>query len=229
MSGMVNFKEPAEDPIPLGEKHRAQELCIVVPISYIDSQSTVYGTDIDLSTAPETDTVGDDGYVSSDPFDHEVYSDSDPDVDEIRRIVIHNNLGAHISLIDSNAAHAAEFSEYPDLLAAHWLVVNSDPEELFVGQKFESKEKSTEGCNWEVRAAFIQKSQMWEIRKFVGSHTCTSAHITEDHRKPDSKTICTCIMPMVKNIPKIKVSILIAKMQAQFQYRVLYRKVWIAK
>ncbi|PPD84440.1 hypothetical protein GOBAR_DD18619 [Gossypium barbadense] len=70
---------------------------------------------------------------------------------------------------------------------------------------------------------------MWEIQKFVGPHTCTSTRMIEDRGKLDSKTICTCIMPMVKDMPTIKVSILIAEMQARFQYRVSYRKVWIAK
>ncbi|KAK5802850.1 hypothetical protein PVK06_030476 [Gossypium arboreum] len=36
-------------------------------------------------------------------------------------------------------------------------------------------------------------------------------------------------MPMVKDISTIKVSILIAKMQVRFQYRVSYRKALIAK
>ncbi|XP_052481885.1 uncharacterized protein LOC105784190 [Gossypium raimondii] len=70
---------------------------------------------------------------------------------------------------------------------------------------------------------------MWEIRKFVGPYTCISTHMTEDHGKLDSKTTCTCIMPMVKDMPTIKFSILITELQAQFQYRVLYRKAWIAK
>ncbi|KAK5775045.1 hypothetical protein PVK06_042912 [Gossypium arboreum] len=96
---------------------------------------------------------------------------------------------------------------------------------LYIGECW----KSGEGCNWRVRAAFIQNSQMWEIRKFVGPHTCTSTRMTEDHRKLDSKTICTCIMPIVKDMPTIKVSVLIAEIQARFQYRVSYRKAWIAK
>ncbi|PPD92917.1 hypothetical protein GOBAR_DD10123 [Gossypium barbadense] len=36
-------------------------------------------------------------------------------------------------------------------------------------------------------------------------------------------------MPIVKDMPTIKVSVLIAEMQARFQYRVSYRKAWIAK
>ncbi|KAH1047930.1 hypothetical protein J1N35_038714 [Gossypium stocksii] len=126
--------------------------------------TNINGIDIDLNAAPETDVVDDDVYHSSDPSDHEVDSDSDPDVDEvpddiedegvmnedgnvntssvgnqIRCIVIHNNLGAHMSRIDSDAAYAAEFSEYPEIVLAHRMVVYSDPEELFVGQRFESK------------------------------------------------------------------------------------------
>ncbi|KAK5804044.1 hypothetical protein PVK06_031693 [Gossypium arboreum] len=258
---------------------------MVAPISYIDSESTIRGIDIDINVTPDMDVVGDDGYDSSDPCYQEVDSDSDLDVNDVpddiddkdvkndgninassvgnqmRRVVIHNNLGPHMSLIDPNAAHIAEFPEYPKILPAHRLAVNSDPEELFVGQRFESKEecvfdikrysmnisvdykvavskltlyigecwKSTEGCNWRVRAAFIQNSQMWEIRKFVGPHTCTSTRMTEDHRKLDSKTICMCIMPMVKDMPTIKVSVLIAEIQVRFQYRVSYRKAWIAK
>ncbi|KAH1114549.1 hypothetical protein J1N35_007927 [Gossypium stocksii] len=65
--------EPTEDPTPLGKEHEAQELCITVPIS----------TDIDLNAATKIDFVGDDVYNSCDLSDHEVDSDSDPDVDEV--------------------------------------------------------------------------------------------------------------------------------------------------
>ncbi|PPS11334.1 hypothetical protein GOBAR_AA09300 [Gossypium barbadense] len=102
---------------------------------------------------------------SSDPSDHEVDSDSDPDVDEVpddidgegvnedgninassvgnqvRRIVIHNNPRVHMSRIDPDAVHTIEFSEYPEILPAHRMAVYFDPEELFVGQRFESKEQ----------------------------------------------------------------------------------------
>ncbi|PPD70055.1 hypothetical protein GOBAR_DD33071 [Gossypium barbadense] len=126
--------EATEDPTTLGEEYGVQEPCMVVPIS-------------------------------SDPADHEVNSKSNPDVDEvpddindegmnedrnvnvssienqIRHIVIHNNFGAQMSRIDPDAARAAEFLEYPEILPAHRMVVYSDPEELFVSQRFESKEE----------------------------------------------------------------------------------------
>ncbi|PPS10004.1 hypothetical protein GOBAR_AA10640 [Gossypium barbadense] len=74
--------EPTEDLTPLGEEYRAQEPCIVAPILYVDSQSTVRWSDVDLNVTPDIDVVGDDRYDSSDPCDHKVDSDSDPDVDE---------------------------------------------------------------------------------------------------------------------------------------------------
>ncbi|KAH1064354.1 hypothetical protein J1N35_029341 [Gossypium stocksii] len=157
--------EPIENPAPLGEEHGSQESCIVVLISYLNSQSTVHGINIDLSVALDTDTICDDGYNSSDPSDHEVDSDSDLDIDkvsndiddentngnrnvnasstgnQIRCTVTHNNPRTHMSLIDPGATHVTEFLKYPDILPAHWLAVDSDPEELFMGQKFKSKEE----------------------------------------------------------------------------------------
>ncbi|KAL1142311.1 hypothetical protein V6Z11_A11G089000 [Gossypium hirsutum] len=138
---------------------------MVVPVSYVGSQSTIHGIDIDLNAASETVVVGDDVYHSTNHSDHEVDSESDPDVDEvpddiddegvneevnvnassvgnqIRRIVIHNNLGVHMSRIDPDSAHVAEFPEYPKIQSAHRMAVYSDPEELFVGQRFENKEE----------------------------------------------------------------------------------------
>lgn len=88
--------------------------------------------------------------------------------------------------------------------------------------------KLTERCKWRGRAAFIHRSQQWEIRKFVGPHTCTSAHMTKDHRKLDSKTICKCILIMVKYDLAITVSMLITTMQERSHYRVSYQKAWLA-
>ncbi|XP_012488039.1 uncharacterized protein LOC105801266 [Gossypium raimondii] len=53
--------------------------------------------------------------------------------------------------------------------------------------------------------------------------------MSQDHRKLDAKSICNCIMPLVKDSPIIPVSTLIADMQARFQYKVSYRKTWLAK
>ncbi|PPR88851.1 hypothetical protein GOBAR_AA31830 [Gossypium barbadense] len=72
-----------EDLTTYGEEHGAQEPCIVTPISYVDSELTICGIDINLNVAPDVDVVGDHGYDSSDSCDQEVDSDSDHDVDEV--------------------------------------------------------------------------------------------------------------------------------------------------
>ncbi|PPS10024.1 hypothetical protein GOBAR_AA10624 [Gossypium barbadense] len=157
--------EQNEDLTAYGEEHATEELCVVAPISYVDSESTIRGIDIDLNVTPDIDVVGDDGYNNSDLCDEEVDSDSDPDVDDVpddiddkdvtedrninassvgnqkRRIMIHNNPGPYMSLIDPDAAHEAEFPEYPEILPAHRLAVNSEHEELLVGHRFKSKEE----------------------------------------------------------------------------------------
>ncbi|PPD92591.1 hypothetical protein GOBAR_DD10474 [Gossypium barbadense] len=61
--------EPNEDLTAYGEEHGAQEPCTVAPISYVASESTINGIDIDLNVTPDIDVVGDDGYDSSDPCD----------------------------------------------------------------------------------------------------------------------------------------------------------------
>ncbi|KAH1046395.1 hypothetical protein J1N35_037179 [Gossypium stocksii] len=135
--------EPTEDLTASSEEHKAQKPCMVSPISYIDSKSTIRKIDIDLNIAPDIDVVGDDGYNGSDPYDQEVDSDSDPNMEkvlddindedvndngnnnassvgnQIQRIVIHNNPGSHMSLIDPDVTHIVEFPEYPKILPAH--------------------------------------------------------------------------------------------------------------
>ncbi|PPD77748.1 hypothetical protein GOBAR_DD25330 [Gossypium barbadense] len=134
--------ELTEDLTAYGEEHGAQEPYKVAPILYVDSELTIRETDIDLNVAPNIDVVDSD----SDPDVDKVPDDiDDEDVNDngninsssvrnqIRRIVIHNNPGLHMSLIDPDAAHVVEFLEYPEILLAHQLAVNSNPEKLFVG------------------------------------------------------------------------------------------------
>ncbi|XP_012453306.1 uncharacterized protein LOC105775331 [Gossypium raimondii] len=109
-------------------------------------------------------------------------------------------------------------------LSIDYKVAKSTPT-LYVGEYW----RASDGCGWRVRAAFIQRTQQWQIRKLEGRHTCTVTHMSQDHRKLDAKSICNCIMPLVKDNPIIPVSTLIADIQARFQYRVSYRKAWWAK
>ncbi|PPD89937.1 hypothetical protein GOBAR_DD13121 [Gossypium barbadense] len=68
------------------------------------------------------------------------------------------------------------------------------------------------------------------IQNFVGPHTCTVARMLEDHQKIDvKKKLCNYIMPLVKYMPTIPISVLIADIESQFLNRMSYRKAWQAK
>ncbi|PPS16512.1 hypothetical protein GOBAR_AA04070 [Gossypium barbadense] len=186
--------EQNEDLTAYGEEHATEEPCMVAPISYVDSELTIHRINIDLNVTPDIDVVGDDGYDNSDHCDEEVDSDSDPDVDDMRRIVIHNNPGPHMSLIDPDAAHEAEFPEYPEILPAHRLAVNSDHGELlclnrhYILESVGSRRKVVIG--------------MYELHLFKNRRCGRYANLLGLTR---------------------------AHQYARFQYRVSYRKAWIAK
>ncbi|KAK5846103.1 hypothetical protein PVK06_002374 [Gossypium arboreum] len=119
--------------IPLHyEEHGVQDSCMVVPISYDNSQLTVRG---DPDVDEVLDDINDKGTNDDENIDASLVGNP------VRCVVIRNDLGAHMSLIDLDVAHAAEFSEYPDILLTHWLVADFKPEELFVGQKFKTTEE----------------------------------------------------------------------------------------
>ncbi|PPD74950.1 hypothetical protein GOBAR_DD28125 [Gossypium barbadense] len=150
-----------EDVNASGEEHGAQEPWMVAPISYVDSETIMGGIGIDLNITPNIDVVGGEEECGSGHWDEEADSDSDPDVDDVpddiddkdvnndgninassvgdqmRRILMHNNLGPQMSLTNPDAAYVAEFPEYPEIVHPHRLTVNSDYEELFIGQIFE--------------------------------------------------------------------------------------------
>ncbi|PPD77059.1 hypothetical protein GOBAR_DD26016 [Gossypium barbadense] len=64
------------------------------------------------------------------------YEVQDPCGSLNRGIVIHSDLRAHMWNIDLDATHVSEFPEYPDIVPAHRLAVESRCDEVFVGQKF---------------------------------------------------------------------------------------------
>ncbi|PPD70259.1 hypothetical protein GOBAR_DD32863 [Gossypium barbadense] len=81
--------EQNEDVNASDEEHGAQEPCMVAPISYVDSESTMGGMGIDLNITPDVDMVGGEEECGceekggGDHWDEEVDSDGDPDVDDV--------------------------------------------------------------------------------------------------------------------------------------------------
>ncbi|KAL1078488.1 hypothetical protein V6Z11_D10G163000 [Gossypium hirsutum] len=162
---LVSMEQNASD-----EEDGAEEPRMVASISYVDSESTMGGIGIDLSITPDVDMVGGEEEGAGEEegggehWDEEVDSDANPEVDDVpddidaedlnndeginassvgeqmRRIVIHNNPGPHMSLIDPDTAYVSEFPEYPEIVHSHGLAVTSDDDELFIGQRFSCKE-----------------------------------------------------------------------------------------
>ncbi|XP_057720251.1 uncharacterized protein LOC130934727 [Arachis stenosperma] len=85
------------------------------------------------------------------------------------------------------------------------------------------------GCDWLIRVSLISRKYCWVIRRYNGSHTCTTATISQDHSKLDSITIAEAIKPLVEVDPSLKVKSVIAEVQSKFNYTVSYRKTWLVK
>ena len=85
------------------------------------------------------------------------------------------------------------------------------------------------GCHWLIRVSFRKNQDIWEVRKYNGPHTCTSAMLSQDHTKLDSNMIAQYIEPMVRADPSLKVKNVIAKIQNRYGYLTTYPKIWMAK
>ncbi|PPD71159.1 hypothetical protein GOBAR_DD31961 [Gossypium barbadense] len=118
--------EATEDPIPLGEGDGVEAPCMVVPVS-----SDPVDYEVDSESDPDADEVPDD--IDDEGVNEDGNVNASSVGNQIRRIVIHNNLEAHMSRIDPDAAQAAEFPEYPEIPHAYRMGVYSDPDELRVG------------------------------------------------------------------------------------------------
>ncbi|KAK5836439.1 hypothetical protein PVK06_012227 [Gossypium arboreum] len=116
------------------------------------------------SVVIEIDAHGEDGSDNNGRSNHESEDFSDLDVDNVlddideERVddendyapsignpshgtVIHNDLGAHISVINLDAMHAFEIPEYSDIIPAHLMLVDPKSKNLFVGQRFAREDK----------------------------------------------------------------------------------------
>ncbi|RYR41964.1 hypothetical protein Ahy_A08g038411 [Arachis hypogaea] len=84
-------------------------------------------------------------------------------------------------------------------------------------------------CDWLIRVSLISRKYCWVIRRYNGSHTCTTATISQDHSKLDTITIAEAIKPLVEVDPSLKVKSVIAEVQSKFNYTISYWKAWLAK
>ncbi|XP_019427218.1 PREDICTED: uncharacterized protein LOC109335537 [Lupinus angustifolius] len=85
------------------------------------------------------------------------------------------------------------------------------------------------GCEWRIRASYNVKRDYWEIRKIIGTHSCVSMLVSQDHSKLNSSFILDLIVNLVSTDPSIPVKALVKEVVSRFGYTVTYRKAWTAK
>nr|KYP50944.1 hypothetical protein KK1_027304 [Cajanus cajan] len=84
-------------------------------------------------------------------------------------------------------------------------------------------------CDWRCRAAFINRSQKWEVRKLPSEHYCSSPVITQDHVNLGYIYISKSILALVESDPSISIPTIIAHIKSVKGYTISYRKAWMAK
>uniref|UniRef100_A0A5B7C1H6 Transposase MuDR plant domain-containing protein n=1 Tax=Davidia involucrata TaxID=16924 RepID=A0A5B7C1H6_DAVIN len=84
-------------------------------------------------------------------------------------------------------------------------------------------------CKWRLRAIKKKKHGLFEITKYDRPHSCLYPRMNLDHVQLDSKLIAAEIHGLVKVDPAMKIDLIVKQIQKKFQYKISYRKAWIAK
>ncbi|PPR99202.1 hypothetical protein GOBAR_AA21464 [Gossypium barbadense] len=219
-------------------------LCTVLTsISTLDDQ---YGGGLQIHLVIiETDALGEDGSNNNDCSYHEGEDFSDPglndvldDIDEEGQndesdhaplvensscgIVIRNDIRVHMSIDNSDTTHASEFPKYLDIISIDLMLEDPKSKELFVGQRIASKDECVNvikryslKVSVDYKVPGFTHDLCWRYKNMLASymHFCS---LTHNQRKLDSKTICNCILTMVKDDPTIFISVFIAKCKNDF-------------
>ncbi|CAN6295728.1 unnamed protein product [Urochloa humidicola] len=85
------------------------------------------------------------------------------------------------------------------------------------------------GCAWKVCARKVKGSDRFKITSVVGPHSCGSAEPDQKHRQLTSKFIATSLMPIVKQMPMIRVRAVIEIVKFKWKYTIKYGKAWRAQ
>ncbi|RYR06472.1 hypothetical protein Ahy_B05g073807 [Arachis hypogaea] len=103
-----------------------------------------------------------------------------------------------------------------------------DPTHNFeIGQQFDNKEAVMtirSGCQWNIRIAYRQKQEKWEIRRYNGPHSCMQTTLGQDHRRLDLKVVAEHVFSMVKTDPTINIRVLQRTVKNHFDYKTSYKK-----
>ncbi|XP_016168251.1 uncharacterized protein LOC107610762 [Arachis ipaensis] len=84
-------------------------------------------------------------------------------------------------------------------------------------------------CTWLIRISLRARKSTWEVRRYIGSHTCLATSISSDHRQLDYHVICARILPFVRADAAVTIKVLQQATEADYGFRPSYRKVWMEK
>ncbi|RYQ86099.1 hypothetical protein Ahy_B10g105767 [Arachis hypogaea] len=85
------------------------------------------------------------------------------------------------------------------------------------------------GCTWLIRISFCQRRGILEVKRYNRSHTCLTTLISSDHRMLDYHVISAFILPMIRADAIVSIKVLLNATEAHFDFRLTYKRVWLAK
>ena len=103
----------------------------------------------------------------------------------------------------------------------HFVVCEYDPNLWTIKCK-----KSSDGCKLRLRTCCCKTHCMFEIKKYIGPHSCVYPKLSQDHSQLDSTLIVREIQSTVKRDPTISIATLHQIVKGKFGYDVYYMRVW---
>ncbi|XP_020991971.1 uncharacterized protein LOC107473614 [Arachis duranensis] len=85
------------------------------------------------------------------------------------------------------------------------------------------------GCTWLIRITLQERKSTLEVGRYNMPHTCMATSISSDYKQLDYHVICARIFSLVRADASMTIKVLQEAMEATYDFRPSYRKVWLAK
>ncbi|XP_057740487.1 uncharacterized protein LOC130957654 [Arachis stenosperma] len=85
------------------------------------------------------------------------------------------------------------------------------------------------GCSWLIRISLRAQKGTWEVKRYNSPHICLATSIFSYHYQLDYYVICVRIFPLVRADAAVTVKLLQQAIEADYEFRPSYRKVWMEK
>ncbi|XP_021623810.1 uncharacterized protein LOC110623189 [Manihot esculenta] len=116
-------------------------------------------------------------------------------------------------IFSSRDAVAAAVKEY-HLRHHHQFYYHETREKTY---SIKRKDKDN-GCAWRLRASKKEGEDIWKIKRYSGSRTCTNPQLTKNHSQLDENFICSFIFALLEQQPDIKIAAVQAELRDKFGY-----------